>query len=80
MIVVVNATKMKGKKAGLQARFLQIILKTLNVQSGNHSLNLIVVNSAKFFTEAMLFFGVLTQLYVLFSSSMQCWTILKKIL
>ena len=44
----------------------------------NHLLNLVVVDSAKSFTEAQLFFGVLTQLYSLFSSSTQHWTILRK--
>ena len=68
---------MKGKEAGLQARILKINPKALFVPCANHSLNLVVVGSAKSSTKALLFFGVLTQLYSLFSST-QCWTILKK--
>ena len=44
----------------------------------NHSLNLVVVDSAKSSTEALLFFGVLAQLYTAFSSSTSRWTIMKK--
>ena len=73
-----NGANMKGKEAGLQARILKINPKALFVPCANHSLNLVVVDSAKSSTEALLFFGVLTQLYSLFSSSTQRWTILKK--
>ena len=69
-----NGANMKGKEAGLQARILKINPKALFVPCANHSLNLVVVDSAKSFTEALLFFGVLTQLYSLFSSSTQRWT------
>ena len=57
---------MKGKKAGLQARFLQITSKALHVSCANHSLNLVLVNSARCFTEASLFVWMLTPLYVHF--------------
>ena len=60
-----NGAHMKRKKAGLQARFLQINSKALYVSCANHSLNLVVVDSTKSFTEALLLFGVLTHLYVL---------------
>ena len=73
-----NGANMKGKKAGLQARILKNNPKALFVPYANHSLNLVVVDSAKSFTEALLFFVVLTQLYSLFFSSSQRWTILKK--
>ena len=73
-----NGANMKGKEAGLQTRILKINPKALFVRCANHSLNLVVVDSAKSFTETLLFFGVLTQLYSLFSSSTQRWTILKK--
>ena len=72
-----NGANMKGKEGGLQARILKINPKALFVPCANHSLNLVVVDSAKSSTEALLFFGVLTQLYSLFSST-QHWTILKK--
>ena len=72
-----NGANMKGKEAGLQARILKINPKALFVPCANLSMNLVVVDSAKSSTEALLFFGVLTQLYSLFSSSTQRWTILK---
>ena len=72
-----NGANMKEKKAGLQARILRINPKALFVPCANHSLSLIVINGPKSYTEALLFFGVLTQLYSLFSSSTQRRTILK---
>ena len=72
-----NGASMKGKEAELQARFLQINSKALHVSCSNHSLNLVVVDSAKSSTEALLLLGLLSQLYVLFSSSTKRWTILK---
>ena len=48
------------------------------VPCANHTLNLVVVDSANSSTEALTFFGVLTRLYVLFSSPAQRWEILKK--
>ena len=73
-----NGANMKGKEAGFQARLLKINPKALYVPCANHSLNLVVVDSVKSSTEALVFFGVLMQLYSLFSSSTQRWTILKK--
>ena len=61
-----NGASIKGKEAGFQARLLQIKSKAFYVSCTNHSLNLVVVNSAKFSTEILLFFGVLTQSYALF--------------
>ena len=72
-----DGANMKEKEAGLQARFLQIILKTLYTPS---AMNLVVEVCAQSSTELLLFFGVLKQLYALFSSSTQCWTILKNVL
>ena len=69
---------MKGKEAGVQARLLEINSKALYVPSANHLLNLVVVDCAKSSTEALLFFGVLAQLYTAFSSSTSRWTIMKK--
>jgi len=48
------------------------------VPCANQTLNLVVVDSAKSSTDALTFFGVLTRLYVLFSSLVQHWSILKK--
>ena len=73
-----NGANMKGKEAGVQARLLEINSKALYVLCANHSLNLIVVDCAKSSTEALLFFGVVAQLYTVFSSSTSRWTIMKK--
>ena len=69
---------MKGKHSGVQARMLDINPKAVYVPCANHTLNLVVVDSANSSTEALTFFGLLTRLYVLFSSSAQRWKILKK--
>ena len=73
-----NGANMKGKHSGVQARMLDINPKAVYVPCANHTLNLVVVDSANSSTEALPFFGVLTRLYVLFSSSAQRWEILKK--
>ena len=73
-----NGANMKGKEAGVQARLLELNSKALYVPCANHSLNLVVVDSAKSSTEALLFFGLLAQLYILFLASTQRWAILKK--
>ena len=67
---------MKGKHSGVQARTLNINPKAVYVPCANHTLNLVVVDSANSSTKALTFFGVLTRLYVLFSSSAQRWEIL----
>ena len=67
-----NGANVKGKEAGVQARLLEINSKALHVPCANHSLNLVVVDCAKFSTETLLFFGVLAQLYRVFSSSTSC--------
>ena len=75
-----NGANMKGKHSGVQARMLDINPKAVYVPCANHTLtgNLVVVDSANSLTEALTFFGVLTRLYVLFSSSAQRWESLKK--
>ena len=73
-----NGAIMKGKRSGIQTRMLEINPKAVYVPCANHTLNLVVVDSAKSSIEALTFFGVLTRLYVLFSSSAQRWEILKK--
>ena len=52
-----NGANMKGKEAGFQARFLKINPKALYIPCANHSLNLVVVDSVKSSTEALVFFG-----------------------
>ena len=73
-----NDANMKSKEAGVQARLLEINSKALYLPCANYSLNLVVVDCAKSSTEALLFFGVLAQLYTVFSSSTSRWTIIKK--
>ena len=50
---------MKGKHSGVQARMLDINPKAVYVPCANHTLNLVVVDSANSSTEALTFFGVL---------------------
>ena len=69
---------MNGKETSVQARRFEINSKALYVPCANHSLNLVVVDCAKSSSEALLFFGVLAQLYTVFSSSTSRWTIMKK--
>ena len=58
-----NGANMKGKHSEVQARMLDINPKAVYVPCANHTLNLVVVDSANSSTEALTFFGVLTRLY-----------------
>ncbi|XP_065665551.1 uncharacterized protein LOC136086977 [Hydra vulgaris] len=71
---------MKVKVKGVQARFLEMNLKALYVPCANHSLNLFIFNGALSSISAISFFGVLSRLYRLFSSSLPRWEILKSCL
>ncbi|XP_047137537.1 uncharacterized protein LOC124814033 [Hydra vulgaris] len=51
--------------------------KAIYVPCANHSLNLVIVDGALSSISAISFFGVLTRLYTLFSSSPPRWEILK---
>ncbi|XP_047127720.1 52 kDa repressor of the inhibitor of the protein kinase-like [Hydra vulgaris] len=73
-----NGSNMKGKNSGVQSQILQTNPKALYVLCANHCLNLVVVDSAKSSTRALSFFGVLSRLYTIFSSSTQRWSILKE--
>ncbi|XP_065650742.1 zinc finger MYM-type protein 1-like [Hydra vulgaris] len=72
-----NGANMKGKVKGVQARFLEMNPKALYVPCANHSLNLVIVDGALSSISAISFFGVLSRLYTLFSSSPPRWEILK---
>ncbi|XP_065662505.1 zinc finger MYM-type protein 1-like [Hydra vulgaris] len=72
-----NGANMKGKVKGVQARFLEMNPKALYVPCANHSLNLVIVHGALSSISAISFFGVLSRLYTLFSSSPPRWEILK---
>ncbi|KAK0131568.1 Zinc finger MYM-type protein 1 [Merluccius polli] len=73
-----NGANMKGKNKGVQARLLEKNPRALFVPCGAHTLNLVVCDAAKGSVDAMSYFGVLQNLYTLFSASTQRWTILKK--
>ena len=53
-----NGANMKGKHSGVQARMLDINPKAVYVPCANHTLNLVVVDSANSSTKALTFFGV----------------------
>lgn len=72
-----NGSNMKGKKAGVQARMRELNPKAFYVPCASHSLNLVIVDGAKSSTSALTFFGTLTRLYTIFSSSTVRWNILK---
>jgi len=52
--------------------------KAVYVPCANHTLNLVVDDSAKSSTYVLTFYRVLKTLYVLFSSFVQRWDFLKK--
>ncbi|XP_065654540.1 zinc finger MYM-type protein 1-like [Hydra vulgaris] len=72
-----NVANMKVKVKGVQARFLEMNPKALYVPCANHSLNLVIADGALSSISAISFFGVLSRLYTLFSSSPPRWEILK---
>ncbi|XP_047127661.1 zinc finger MYM-type protein 1-like [Hydra vulgaris] len=72
-----NGANMKRKLKGVQARLLEMNPKAIYVPCANHSLNLVIVDGALSSISAISFFGVLTRLYTLFSSSPPRWEILK---
>ena len=55
-----NGANMKGKHSGVQARMLDINPKAVYVPCANHTLNLVVVDSANSSTEALTFFMTCT--------------------
>ena len=73
-----NGANMKGKKVGVRTKLLEINSEALYMHCTNHSLNLVDVDCAKSLTEALLFFGLLAQLYTVFSSSTSRWAIMKE--
>nr|XP_047127790.1 zinc finger MYM-type protein 1-like [Hydra vulgaris] len=72
-----NGANIKGKLKGVQARLLEMNPKAIYVPCANHSLNLVIVDGALSSISAISFFGVLTRLCTLFSSSPPRWEILK---
>ena len=72
-----NGANMKGCNKGVQARILEINKRAFFVPCGCHSLNLLLSDMAKSSVDARNFFGIVQQIYVLFSASVQRWQILK---
>lgn len=72
-----NGSKMKGKNKGVQIRVLQVNPKAFYMPCGCHSLNLVLCDMGNSCSKAKTFFGVVQRIYVLFSSSVQRWAILK---
>lgn len=68
---------MQGKKQRVQKRVLELNSRPLFAPCGRDTLSLVVGDRAKSFVTSIGFFGLLQQLYTLFSSSVHCWTILK---
>jgi hypothetical protein len=71
-----NGSNMKGKHQGVQKRLLEINSRALYMPCACHSLNLTLCNMAQSCTKAISFFGVIQQIYALFSSSTKRWKIL----
>ncbi|XP_047129470.2 zinc finger MYM-type protein 1-like [Hydra vulgaris] len=70
-----NGSNMKGKNNGVQKRILNLNPLALYVPCGNHSLNLVISDSARS-VKSIAFFGILQRLYTLFSASVSRWKIL----
>lgn len=73
-----NGANMRGRNKGVQARILEVNPKALFVPCGCHSWNLVLGDMAHSSSVAISFFGILQQIYVLFSASTHRWAIFKK--
>ena len=73
-----NGANMAGIKSGVQARLTTLNPLAFFIPCGCHSLNLVLCDMVENCRQAMSFFGIIQQIYVLFSSSTLRWDILKK--
>lgn len=73
-----NGANMKGHKSGVQARLLQLNPRAFFTNCTCHSYNLLLCDMAKTCPDAMTFFGIIQQIYVLFSASTKRWAIFSK--
>jgi hypothetical protein len=71
-----NGSNMKGKNKVVQRRLLDINPRALYMPCACHSLNLTLCDMAKSCVKAISFFGIVQQIYVLFSSSTKRWDVL----
>ena len=74
-----NGANMAGMYNGAQAVLLKENGNCTFSGCGNHTLNLVGVDSAESCKEAIAFFGTVQQVYNFFSGSPYRWKILKKI-
>ena len=73
-----NGANMAGKYRGVQAILKEKNSKCMFSPCGNHTLNLVGVNSAETCVEAVTFFGTIQKIFNTFGSSSPRWKILKK--
>ncbi|XBI68147.1 hypothetical protein VPH35_047391 [Triticum aestivum] len=72
-----NGSNMEGKYQGVKSRLLEINPRALYMPCACHSLNLTLCDMAKSCGKAIMFFGVVQRIYVLFSSSTKRWKLLR---
>lgn len=73
-----NGANMRGCNKGVQARILQLERRALFMPCGCHSLNLVLCDMATSSPAAATLFGIIQQIYVLFSASTQRWAVFRK--
>lgn len=73
-----NGANMAGQYNGVQALLRERNPNCIFSSCGNHTLNLVGVDSAESCKEAVTYFGRIQQMYNFFSSSPRKWEILKK--
>jgi hypothetical protein len=66
-----NGANMRGKNNGVQTRLLEMNPRALFVPCEAHTLNLVVADADKSSVDATGYFGILHELYTLFSASTQ---------
>ena len=70
-----NGTNMRVSNKDVQARILQLESRVLFMPRGCHSLNLVLCGMATSSAAAMTLFGIIQQIHVLLSASIQRWSI-----
>ena len=73
-----NGANMKGKYKGVQSRLLEVNPRACYTPCGCHSLNLALCDMASSSKKAVSFFGIVQQIYCLFSSSTRNWEIFRE--
>lgn len=73
-----NGANMRGQHNGVQARVRELNRRTFYVPCNAHSLNLVLNDSANCCLDAVIFFNIIQEIYVFFSSSTHRWDVLLK--